>query len=66
MTLALTNGFAPAVEGGVDVALAGKWSANLDVKKVFFKTDATINGGALASKVYLDPLIVSAGIGYKF
>lgn len=62
----LSSGFAPAVQAGVDVALAGKWSANLDVKKVFFKTDATINRGALGSKVYLDPLIVSAGVGYKF
>lgn len=64
--LKLTNGFAPALEGGVDVALQGRWSANLDVKKVFFKTDANVNNGALGSKVYLDPLVVSAGVGYKF
>jgi outer membrane protein len=64
--LHLTNGFAPAVEGGFDVALSGRWSANVDVKKVFFKTDASVNAGALVSKVYLDPLVVSTGVGYKF
>ena len=55
-----------ALQAGVDVALQGPWSANLDVKKMFFETDASINGGALKSKVKLDPWVVSAGFGYKF
>ena len=62
----LDDGFGYALQAGVDVALQGPWSANLDVKKVFFETDASINGGALKSKVKLDPWVVSAGIGYKF
>lgn len=62
----LTDGFGPVVQGGLDLALTGRWSANLDVKKVFFRPTANINGGALTSKVFLDPLIVSVGAGYKF
>lgn len=62
----LDDGFGYALQAGVDVAIKGPWSANLDVKKVFFETDAKINGGALKSKVKLDPWVVSAGFGYKF
>ena len=62
----LDNGFGLALQAGVDVALQGPWSANLDVKKVFFETDANINNGALKSDVKLDPWVVSAGFGYKF
>ena len=62
----LDDGFGWALQGGVDVAVKGAWSANLDVKKVFFKTDASVNNGALKSSVKLDPWVVSAGVGYKF
>lgn len=62
----IDNGFGYALQAGVDVAVTGPWSANLDVKKVFFETDASVNGGALKTKVKLDPWVVSAGFGYKF
>ena len=62
----LDDGFGYALQAGVDVAVKGPWSANLDVKKVFFETDAKINGGALKSKVKLDPWVLSVGVGYKF
>ena len=62
----LKDGFGYALQAGVDVATQGPWSANLDVKKVFFDTKADINNGALKSKVKLDPWVVSAGFGYKF
>lgn len=62
----LDDGFGYALQAGVDIATAGKWSVNLDAKKVFFETDASINGGALKSKVKLDPWVLSAGVGYKF
>lgn len=60
------NGFGYSLQAGVDIATQGPWSANLDVKKIFFETDANINNGALKSKVTLDPWVVSAGFGYKF
>lgn len=62
----LDDGFGYALQAGVDVALKARWSANLDVKKVFFETDASINDGALKAKVKLDPWVVSAGVGYRF
>jgi outer membrane protein len=62
----LDNGIGYAVQAGVDIALKGPWSVNLDAKKVFFETDANINKGALKSSVTLDPLVVSAGISRKF
>lgn len=62
----LKGGAGFALQAGADIAVQGPWSVNLDVKKVFFNTDASINGGALKSKVNLDPWVVSAGVGYKF
>lgn len=64
--LKLKNGFGTALQAGADVALDGPWSANLDVKKVFFETDATDSVNGLKSKVHLDPWVVSVGAGYKF
>ena len=60
------NGIGYAVQVGADVVLSGPWSANLDIKKVFFKTNASINGGTLKSKVTLDPLVASIGIARRF
>lgn len=65
-TVKLKDGAGFALQAGTDFALKDRWSVNLDVKKVFFSTRATINGGALTSKVKLDPWVVSAGLGYKF
>lgn len=62
----LDNGFGGALQAGVDIALKDAWSLNLDAKKVFFDTDAKINGGALKSDVTLDPWVVSAGLARRF
>lgn len=62
----LDNGIGWALQAGADVALQGPWALNLDVKKVFFKSDASINGGAVKSEVNLDPWVVSAGASRRF
>lgn len=62
----LDNGLGYALQAGVDIAVSGPWSVNLDVKKVFFSTDAKINNGALKADVDLDPLVVSAGLARRF
>lgn len=62
----IDNGFGWALQAGADFALNGAWSLNADVKKVFFETDASINDGALKSKVDLDPWVVSVGFGRRF
>ena len=65
-TVDLDNGFGYSLQAGADIALTGPWSVNVDVKKVFFDTTASINGGALRSDVTIDPLVVSVGVGRKF
>ena len=65
-TVDLEDGFGYALQAGADVALTGPWTLNLDVKKVWFETEATVNGGALTSDVNLDPWVVSVGFGRKF
>ena len=65
-TVDLDDGLGYALQAGADIGIRGPWSVNLDVKKVWFNTDAEINGGALTSDVDLDPWVVSAGISRKF
>ena len=55
-----------ALQAGADYALSGPWSLNVDVKKIFLRTDVSVNGGAITGKVDLDPWIVGLGIGYRF
>lgn len=62
----LDDGLGYALQAGADIAVRGPWTVNLDVKKVWFNTDADINGGTLKSDVNLDPWVVSVGIGRKF
>ena len=62
----LDDGFGYAAQVGADIGLQGPWSLNVDVKKVWFNTDADINGGALRSDVDLDPWVVSVGLGRTF
>ena len=65
-TVKTPSGFGYALQAGVDVAIKGPWTVNADVKKVFFNTKASVNGGALVSNVHLDPWVVSVGLGRKF
>ena len=63
------DGFGYALQVGADVALQGNWSLNVDVKRIFFRTDATttlLPGTALHSRVSLDPWVASVGFGYRF
>lgn len=62
----LDNALGLALQAGVDASLNDTWTLNADVKKVFVKTDASINGGALKSDVDLDPWVLSVGLGRRF
>lgn len=62
----LDDGVGLAAQVGADIGLTGPWSLNVDVKKVWFNTDADINAGALKSDVDLDPWVVSLGFARKF
>ncbi|WP_435412620.1 OmpW/AlkL family protein [Psychroserpens mesophilus] len=56
-----------ALQAGIDYNLNDKWFINLDLKKIFLKTEVTPNNDN-ASKVEanLDPLIMGFGVGMKF
>ena len=65
-TVKVDDGVGYALQAGVNIKLKNSWLINADVKKVYFDTDAKINGGALKAKVNLDPLVSSIGISRQF
>lgn len=65
------NAWGTAFEVGADWALDRNWSAYLDARKVYVKTTGTgiiptFGGMPVRGEVTLNPLIVSAGLGYRF
>jgi outer membrane protein len=59
------NSFGLALQAGADYAFDKKWSLNLDVKKVQIKTEVSSNGTKIGT-FKVDPLLIGAGVGYKF
>ncbi|MBU0745904.1 MAG: outer membrane beta-barrel protein [Gammaproteobacteria bacterium] len=59
------NSFGPALQVGVDIPLAKNLYLNLDVKKVYIKTDVTA-GGAKLGTFKVDPVLVGVGLGWRF
>ncbi|MBL8555832.1 MAG: outer membrane beta-barrel protein [Phenylobacterium sp.] len=64
--LKIDDGFGAALQAGVDVATTGRWTVNLDAKKVFFETDARDRARGIKTKVTLNPWVLSGGVGYRF
>lgn len=65
-TVKVDDGVGYALQAGVNVKMKNRWLLNADVKKVYFSTDAKINGGALKAKVDLDPVVASIGLSRQF
>ena len=59
------NSFGGALQIGTDFAIDKNWSVNLDVKKVWIRTDLSAAGATLG-KIKVDPVLVGVGVGYKF
>jgi outer membrane protein len=60
-----------ALQAGLDYQLGNGWYLNADIKKVWLDTDVTWRnplaaGYVIKSNVDIDPLIISAGVGYRF
>lgn len=64
--LAMSNNAGAAIQAGFDYNFTGHWFANFDVKQIFLNTTATLNGGAIKASVALNPLVIGAGVGYRF
>lgn len=60
----------PIIQAGVDFVMTDDTVLSLDVKKVFISPRVTYKASfvrsAISSKVPINPLIISAGIGWKF
>lgn len=59
------HSFGPAVQAGVDVQITKRLYVNADIKKIWMKTGASLNGTSLGT-LHIDPLVVGVGIGMKF
>ena len=59
------NSFGPALQAGVDIPLTGNLYLNIDVKKVFIKTDVSA-GGTKVGQFKVDPVLVGVGLGWRF
>ncbi len=69
--LHVKNGIGPVLQAGVEVPLDARWSFFVDAKKIWLKTTATgtlpaLGGAPAHAKVRLDPLVVTAGVSYRF
>jgi len=53
------------LQAGLDYAIDRQWSLNFDVKKAQIRSDVMV-GGAKASRVKVDPLMIGVGVGYRF
>lgn len=42
------------------------WGLNIDVMKLFLEPDVSLNNGAGAGKVKIDPRLIAAGVTYRF
>lgn len=64
--LQLDDAWGFALQAGVDVELGQGWYLNADVKKIWLDTEASWQGTAITADVDVDPLIISANLGYRF
>ena len=66
--LTLSNNVGGALQLGFDYALGGHWYANFDVKQIFLRTTAEADTvlGHVSARTWLSPMVVGAGIGYRF
>ena len=69
--LSVRNAWVGALHAGLDIPLARHWSLFLDVRKVYVKTTATgtvpaMGGLPVGLALTLNPLLVFAGVSYRF
>lgn len=64
--LHVDDSFGFALQAGADIRINDDWFLNVDIKKIFLKTDAQVNLGAIESKVKLNPWLLGVGVGRRF
>lgn len=67
LNIKLDDSVGLALQAGFDIPFGGGWSANVDVKKIFISTYATITGDVDATaSVDINPVVVGVGVGYRY
>jgi outer membrane protein len=64
-SLAMKPNVGVAVQAGFDYNFSGHWFLNFDVKQIFLNANASVNG-VIRAHTALNPLVIGAGIGYRF
>lgn len=59
------NSWGPALQVGVDIPLSGNMYFNVDLKKVFIKTDVSVAGAKIGT-FKVDPVLFGVGVGWRF
>ena len=59
------DSFGGALQVGLDIPVAKNVSLNVDVKKVYIRTDVSA-GGAKLGTFKVDPVLFGIGVGYRF
>lgn len=60
-----SSSWGPALQVGMDYALDKNWSLNMDLKKVYMKTDVYSAGNKIGT-FKVDPVLFGLGVGYRF
>ena len=61
-----SNKFGFAAQAGVDIWMNKDWFFNADVKKIWLKTDVSMNAGTINADVKINPWVFGVGFGRKF
>jgi outer membrane protein len=66
--LKIDHAFGFAFQGGIDLMLNERWGLFADAKKVILRTEASgsLGGVPIDADVTLDPLVVQAGLTFRF
>lgn len=66
-SLSYTNSVGFSTQLGADFKVSDKWYINLDIKKLFLKTDVTLKGtpNTVLNGVKIDPWVIGLGIGTR-
>lgn len=60
------NSIGAALQLGIDIPVNEGMSVNIDLKKVYMKTDVKTTTGAYVTTLKADPLLLGVGLGWKF
>lgn len=70
-SLEVKNAYGPVLQAGLDIPLGTRWSLFVDARKMFVKVKArgtlpALGGPPARAEVTLNPLVLHAGVGYRF